>query len=333
MSTLGLGIVGLNNQGLEHLHACLASSLWHIAALCDRDETTLRRAVALAGEDVPLFTDLEAMVRDPSVDAVVIALPHALHSWAVRVCATAGKPMLKEKPLGRSMSESHAILDCAAEGGVLLYTGVQRRHHGTYEALKHWLQSQPVPSSVSLTMTIVPRPGPDTAGLNWRNNAAASGGGALIDLGYHAVDLLYYLLGPVELVSCVTFIEGRPCHAGLAEDSARIHARRGSTWIRIETGRSHTKSEQLVLQWQDGRRVVADREQVHIHADGSVGVLASSPRAWTATMVDQLDDFGRRIGAGPLWPADSHEEQAPVQRFIERCYALQRIDGPAEHSS
>jgi predicted dehydrogenase len=329
MTRAGLGIVGLNNQGMEHLLACRDSQHWHLAALCDQDEEILARALSDADPETLGYTDLTAMLRNPRVDAVVIALPHALHSWAVALCASAGKHILKEKPLGRSMSESHAILDLANEGGVVLYTGVQRRHHGTYEALQQWLQTEPAPHSVALAMTVVPRADSDADGVSWRNNAHSSGGGAFIDLGYHAVDLLHFLLGPIEAISCVTFRDGRPCNIHVAEDSARVWARTGSTWIRMETGRSHSKTESLVLQWPDGRSIAADRERVTLNEGGHDTLLFEADRAWTRTMVDQLDDFHARIAGAAQGLADSHEEQGAVQRFIERCYAMQRIDGLA----
>lgn len=153
-----MGVIGLNNQGKDHVEAILRSENAVLAAVCDT-QISFRDAY-----DVPFFSTMDELLRSGLVDGVVIALPHDLHEGALRLAAAHGVHVLKEKPLARTLEEAHRVLQATARS-IVIHTGVQRRHHLTYAALREHLHGKHVISS-SLDMMVVPKPrahaSPDT---------------------------------------------------------------------------------------------------------------------------------------------------------------------------
>lgn len=328
--TLNVAVVGLNNQGIDHIEALAQSSRGRVAALCDVSEPLLEEtAEQFDLGEVPRYTDLEQAVRDPQIDALAVALPHHLHPWAVDLAVEHQKHLLKEKPLARDIAEAHELARRARSAGIVLHTGVQRRHHSTYQFLRRQLSEREV-RSASVEITIAVRsadeadapPRPKT----WRDDFEKAGGGVLIDLGYHGIDLLHYLLGPLQLLSCVTEVDGRPCPADEVETDSAVWAVAGPAWIHMYYGRSDTKREAVIVDTDDGR-FEANRERVLKHdGDGSVDLLHEASRSWSQTLLGQLETFHEAIENGESGTNDLHE-QIPTMRFIESCYASRRREG------
>ncbi|GAB4200698.1 MAG: hypothetical protein OHK0013_12010 [Sandaracinaceae bacterium] len=154
----------------------------------------------------------------------------------------------------------------------------------------------------------------------------------LLDLGYHAVDLAQFLLGPLDFLSCTASRDGRPASIDDVEDRASVWARAGATWIHLEIGRGVEKRERVVIECAAGR-FEANRERL-LWSDGTGGVrtLAESPRDWSRTMVEQLDTFARAIDGDAA--SNELETQLPALRFLEACYARIRLDGvPAREAA
>lgn len=148
------------------------------------------------------------------VDAVYIATPPDSHrEYAVR-CAAAGKHVLCEKPLALTVADAQAMVDrCAA--GVRLGTALMMRFHAQHEAARALIAAgrlgEPVFARAQLSCWYPPIEGA------WRQNPSLGGGGALMDLGGHCIDLLEMFFGPIQAVSCTTV---HRIHAYSAEDGA-----------------------------------------------------------------------------------------------------------------
>jgi predicted dehydrogenase len=321
MHRVRMGIIGLNTQGREHLAAALRHPGVEIVALCDTDEGRLREAATLVGPNVTYFKDFGALLESGVVEAVVVAVPHHLHCDITRAAARRGVHLLKEKPLGRTLQEAQAIAAEARHGGIVLQTGVQRRHHATYERLRKHLQDrQERVQTMHIEMTVkgdtvdgVVRPS------GWRADYDRSGGGIVIDLGYHAVDLAQHLLGPLDLVSVLMWNRGMPTPAGVVENQAAITAVAGRTWVRIHVGRTGEKLESVVIDCDSGR-YRATRNEVTFKSE----VIFQGDASWEQTQYEQIEVFVAAIRTGVLAEA-SIDDQVPVIRFIEKCYAAARL--------
>jgi len=149
------------------------------------------------------------------VDAVYVATPPQAHCEQTIACARAGKHVLCEKPLGLSVPEAEAMIAACHDAGVLLGTAFMMRFHAQHQAalklIREGRLGQPVFARAQLSCWYPPLPGA------WRQDPATGGGGSLMDMGGHCLDLLEMFFGPVRAVSC--FIN-RTVHGYASEDSA-----------------------------------------------------------------------------------------------------------------
>lgn len=149
------------------------------------------------------------------LEAVYIATPPAGHRDQTLACARAGKHVLCEKPLGLTVPDAEAMVAACAEAGVRLGTAFMMRFHAQHQAALQLLREgrlgQPVFARAQLSCWYPPLP------QAWRQDPALGGGGSLMDMGGHCLDLLEMFFGPVRAVSCCTRCA---VHGYAAEDSA-----------------------------------------------------------------------------------------------------------------
>jgi predicted dehydrogenase len=156
---------------------------------------------------VPYTTKVKDVLSNPDVDIVYIATPTVAHKDQAIAAAQAGKHVLVEKPLAMDLNEARAILDACRHAGVQCAAGHMMRFHGAHKEIKRILADRELGEIVfaraQLTCWYPPIPGA------WRQVWSEGGGGALMDLGTHCLDLLEWFVGPVDrltaLVETVTF--------------------------------------------------------------------------------------------------------------------------------
>lgn len=152
---------------------------------------------------------------DADIEAVYIATPAHLHSDQVRASAKAGKHVLCEKPLGMTVAEAQEMIEVCKQIGVKLGCAFMMRfvaqHQYALRLIKEGKLGTPTYARAQLSCWYPPIEGA------WRQNPATGGGGALIDMGGHCIDLLEMFFGKVVRVSC--FINNT-VHDYQSEDSA-----------------------------------------------------------------------------------------------------------------
>jgi len=326
-SPLRIGVAGLGTQGVEHIDAILALDDFKLTAVCDASPERLQDCLRgiPSGETVAEFSSVDEMLASGKVEAAVIVLPHDYHPAAVESAARHGIHLLKEKPLGRTLEEGHRLASKMRGAGVALYTGVQRRLHSSYEYLGNYIMKHELRSKViSMRVEILIRA---TAPSGWRGDPVRSGGGILVDLGYHGVDLAQALVGPMMPLSCTMWNERTPVTPPHAESAVSVWARAGGTWVHLAFARTpDTKREQVQLELPD-MVLEANREEVSLTThDGTRQVLHTSDSGWTETQRRQLQNFAQMIRSGSESVADV-DSQLPALRFIDSCYARQRGEG------
>ena len=211
VTMLGTGLIGMFYTKTLHRNR----SLDQVAVVYSRTE---ERAKLFASEwNIPKYTtNLEDAINDPNTDVVVIGLPNNLHEEAVRLATKAGKRILCTKPLGRNAEEAWRMLKMVEETGVfggyledLAYTpktlkAMQSVRNGAIGKIL-WGRSRET------------HPGPHS---DWFWNKEISGGGAIVDLGCHCIEIIRNFIGknvrPVE-VMCWADTQVHPIDA---EDSA-----------------------------------------------------------------------------------------------------------------
>lgn len=147
------------------------------------------------------YTDADALIHDPEVDAVYIATPPGTHAAYTLKVAAAGKPVYVEKPMALSYTECRQMLAACAVAGVPLYVAYYRRSQPFYRKIKELLDSGAIGEVrfVNIRLYHPPQPNLQPGELPWRYVAEQSGGGLFFDLASHQLDLMDYFFGPIEM--------------------------------------------------------------------------------------------------------------------------------------
>jgi predicted dehydrogenase len=211
ITMLGTGLIGLFYT--MSLHGQRSRDRVHVAY-----SRTEERARKFAKDwTIPTATtDMAAAIDDPETDIVVVGLPNHLHEEAVTLAARAGKAVLCTKPLGRNAAEAKRMLEAAERAGVF---------HGYLEDLVYTpktLKAIKSTANGALGKVLWARshethPGPHS---DWFWNKELSGGGAIVDMGCHCIEISRNFIGkevrPLE-VMCWADTQVHPIEA---EDSA-----------------------------------------------------------------------------------------------------------------
>jgi predicted dehydrogenase len=171
-----------------------------LEAVMDVNEEIMREIARKYG--VKGYTREEDMLKEPNVDAVYIATPNYLHARQSITAAAAGKHVLCEKPLAPTVKECEDIISTCQKNNVKLQVGFMMRFHACHQEalriIKKGLIGHPVLVRAQLTCWYPEIPGA------WRQDPKMGGGGCLMDMGIHCIDLLRMFLGEVEEVSTFT---------------------------------------------------------------------------------------------------------------------------------
>ena len=189
---MNVSIIGAGLQGKRHASAIQRLKGWRVVTVCD---VNIERARALAAHlNAEATASWEEVVRWPGVDAIAVCTPPHLHAPVSIAAMKEGKHVLCEKPLGRTAQEAQAMVMVAAETGLKLKCGCNLRYHPAIVQAKQWLREGRIGSPLFLRCRygIAGRPGSEK---EWRAKGEISGGGELMDQGFHLLDLCRWFLG------------------------------------------------------------------------------------------------------------------------------------------
>ena len=156
-------------------------------------------------QKLKLADSFEALLTDPSVNAIVLATPHSLHSAQVIAAAQAGKHVFCEKPFALHKTDADAAVAATKKAGVTLGLGYNRRFHPEMTALRQKIDAGDlgVVEHFEATMTF-----PNALALKadaWRADRDETPCGGLTPMGVHAIDGIIDLGGPIDTVFCQSF--------------------------------------------------------------------------------------------------------------------------------
>jgi predicted dehydrogenase len=199
---LRFGLVGTGWVMDFHARAVLEHPAAELVAAANWREPSLRRLADRHG--IPrVTTDWRALAADPEVDAVVIATPNALHAPQAVAFLEAGKHVLVEKPMATTLAEADAMVAAAHRGRARLMVAHCWRFHPDVRALRARVEAGELGEIVK-TRGYGGHAGWGPSG--WFTDPELAGGGALLDMGVHAIDTTRYLLGdplPVRVCAAV----------------------------------------------------------------------------------------------------------------------------------
>lgn len=205
MKKVNLGLIGLGTMGRVHLINCLRLKNAKLVSVSDSSKKALQFAKKAGVKNVQSDYNKLLNSHNPSIDAVIVSLPNFLHYECAKKAAEKGKDIFLEKPLARNVKEGKQILSHVKSGGVKLMIGYPLRFTESFAKLKGKLKSGllgdvQVASATNIsagpfsprTETSGPTPVPA-----WWFNKELTGGGPLLDLGSHMINLLRWYFGDI----------------------------------------------------------------------------------------------------------------------------------------
>ena len=258
------------------------------------------------------YDDAAALVRDPEVDAVYVATPPGAHLEGVALAAAAGKPVYVEKPMARHTPECDAMIAACAAAQQKLFVAYYRRALPRFLKVKELLDARALGPLTGFHYRFAATGGGGTGLIThggpaqppWRTSVPTSGGGLLLDLGSHALDLLDFFGGPLRDVSGHA---ARLASEGDVEDAVAMSFRTAggvpgtATW----NFASHAKDDLLEFSGPAGRLTLSvfGHEPLRLETDRGVEQFEFAPPAHIAqpliqTVVDDLLGRGTCASTG-----------------------------------
>ena len=167
-------------------------------ALLSRDAARAQQLATEYGAQT-YYTTVHELLSDDTLDAVYVSTPVYLHCEQVIEAAERGFHILCDKPMAMNTEECQRMIDACQANGVHLQICFLFRFHSCFQQIKNWVQKGHLGQIVQGRVPFL-KPFPIPQGA-WRGNPDQGGGGCLMDLGSHGVDLLRYILGEISQVS------------------------------------------------------------------------------------------------------------------------------------
>lgn len=319
MDRLRVSLIGAGGMGAGHCQTIVNHPRAELVIACDTNEAVLE---PLAAAGVRTTTDWREALPPGEVEAAVIILPHHLYPEVVGLALSRNIHVLKEKPFARDLADARQMMEAARNSQAVLMVAGQGKYSPGYQRAKQIVAAGSL-GHVFLARAIVTYRwgGAVMNNWSWRGRRELSGGTAVIDSGWHILDLLTWLHGALpETVYCTTG-RGNALPGDYDVDDRAL----------------------LTLEYADGSiaGVVAcflclpNARQVYLHGtEASLDVLDSSVRLHRGNQADsevvqfaappnlllpQFEHFLHLIDTGAP-PASSAREAYEVQRIIEAAY-------------
>lgn len=242
------GVVGIGWAGQQHMAAFHAAPGVELVAIAGQEDD-VRAELAETYGLTDTYRDWQDLIARGDLDVVSVAVPTFLHAPIAIAALEAGAHVLSEKPIARTGDEGQAMVDAARASGRVLDVVFNHRRRGDMEAIRAAVEDGTIGRPYHARALWLRRAGIPALG-SWFTNAAASGGGPLVDLGVHVLDWTLHIMGEprVTAVSAVTHAELGPRGLG------------GSTGTKSGTGSAYEVEDlaAVLLRLEGGGSIVLE---------------------------------------------------------------------------
>jgi predicted dehydrogenase len=195
-----LGFLGVGWIGRHRMEAIVADGQADVVAVADAATDVAARALEIVPDGLAVDGLDQLVALD--LDGIVIATPSALHARQAQLALANGRAVFCQKPLARSAAETRSVVEAARKANRLLGVDLSYRHTAAIRCIRELVQSGELGEIYAIDLVFHNAYGPDK---DWFRNVALSGGGCVIDLGIHLIDLALFTLNFPR----VTSLEGR----------------------------------------------------------------------------------------------------------------------------
>jgi len=200
-----IGLIGAGGIAGAHLRAFQRfPQAVQLAAICDIVEESARKRAGEVDNEPAIFTDYEKFLKEADVDAVDICVSHDQHLPVALAAFEAGKHVLLEKPMACSMDECYRLVEEGDKAGVTFMVAQCQRYMPTYRSVKRLIDAGRLGRIKAVrfdSMQDLPSFAPNG---HWLCDGKKAGGGIVISVSVHRIDLMRYLVGDIVRVTGVT---------------------------------------------------------------------------------------------------------------------------------
>lgn len=319
------GIVGFGWVARDYAAPGILASGGRIAAVSDPSPAARDAAVSLGASPCSALPELLAQ---PGLDAIYVATPNHLHREAVEAAAAASKPVLCEKPMAATLADAEAMARAVERAGILYGTAFDQRHHPAHAAMREAIEVGMLGRVTAVRIAYCCWVDACWTADNWRADPARAGGGALMDLAPHGLDLLHFLTGePLADIAALTqarvqdysvddgaVLIGRTAGGVLAQMHVSYNCPEGLPRRRLEVLGTRGQLVALNTMGQTPGGTV-------FFIDGATGdrrpLPVSDPLA--SPFARQMAAFGRAVAGGDRSPFDIGRDLG-LMRLLDRAY-------------
>ena len=226
-----LAIVGLGVQSRDELIPMLLklADRCEIVSICDINEEFIRltKEIIPHANQLTVHKDYQQLFADIGnknglhLDGVILSIPHFLYSDTVELAITKGVPVFKEKPFALNLTEAKKLSTLAIKEGVQIYTVTKRQFYKSYSKGRQLLTDGVIGTPYMYSARhFIPHGNLYTG---WRSINQSAGGGVLIDMGYHLLDVILRYFGDISQVNLHWSNIAKQNYTYEVEDAASLH--------------------------------------------------------------------------------------------------------------
>lgn len=319
-------MIGLGKQNMEdHIPAVMESACLSLDSVVDSDEGKLNDVALNTGVDG--FTSAEDMLKLKKPHLAVVAVPHNQYFSLIKRLAEGGVHILKEKPLAINMDEALAIDNIINQSRIKMMVTLQRRFNPIFSIFEQ------LRSRIGKIYSLEGRYTMNVSNLDscWRASKEAAGGGALIDMGYHYIDLLLWYFGLPKSVTARMSTGNREGQVYDVEDTVNLlfdygphtdhHGVNEKTVGNFLISRVYPYKEEKLSVF--GRKGIIEIERGRIRRldlNGEEIENLSRIGKWPSAAVEQVEHFARIVQGDNQVKHFSHKDHFGHVAVIDAAY-------------
>jgi len=311
------GMIGLGKMGLSHLAIVRAHPELDLVAGCDA--TTYLTDILSKHAGLKSYPDLDRMLAEEALDALIIATPSKLHASMVDKALGRNLHIFCEKPFVLDVAEGERLVSLAREKKVVTQVGYHYRFVGAFREAARLVAS----GALGLVHHVRAEAyGPVVLrrkGSTWRSTRE-EGGGALYDYACHAIDLVNFVYEPPTSVSGI--VRNR-VFSGDVDDEVygTLHFRDGASGqISVNwSDESFRKMSTRISVWGTNGRITADRQECQLYLREAHDALPGVAKGWTVRYTTDLSE--------EVWFYLRGEEYSAQIEYFAQSIQARRLDG------
>lgn len=321
---LKVGIIGLGHQSLEdHIPAIKSSQDVELVGIVEIDKQKIKSFLK-HNKNTKIYGNFDDLLKKQKPDFIIIAIPHYLHFEIAKKAILNGIHVLKEKPFAISMAQARDLRDTAKKNNVQIAVTLQRRFNPIYSTFFQLIYKIGRPFYIETKYCFYT----DKPHEGWRGKKKLAGGGCLIDMGYHMIDLLIWYFGLPDKIFAEISCTAKERTIYDAEDTAQVIFKYGkeNIWGSLLVSRVIPPKQEYMNVY--GTRRIIHLERGKIERYSSSGELQESLRredSWPSAAQDQIEYFVKVI-RGEKENISNPEFHFSHLAFIEAAYKSAKVN-------